>query len=680
MEEHAVPQNITTFEFKLFGPFTIRQFIYVAIGGIIGAVFYFSPLPKTFSYIVGGLFVLTGIAFAAIPLQGRPLDKWIVAFFRSITRPTQRIWIKDNHIPYFLEANFLKSAPAQQVSSTVTPARISRSELQTLLARQSHSSIVNPFDQRESQFLAQIASLESTVKATSAPPPQNQGINQNPFSPYQQPIQNTRSTTQAAPKPAQLKAKEEEIKAQELALIEKQKALETSKIKLEEEKQKKLNLLSEKLTEPQSQKAPVSLINKGPDAYSAPINQNHVSPENLNPNREIKVLPYTPDSSVGPNTSQNQSPAPTEQSKQKLAELDEILRSQQQIEAEIKAKEQEILRQQESIQKEQEKFSKAWEDFKKNKSLAENGGINTSTPDMFQKHLLPNVGKKTVVSPLPSSNFSAVSSQPSIAAQIASEINFGGNVIAIPGNQIQFMQGIGDTRIRKLKTRPPDFSKGRLPILGERQFDISQELKKRFENPEPQPQKPIQMGSIAGGIAIEEIKKVKDFEPIRAGKISEKDSKDFAPPPSPNLNRPATSSNHQMVQPAKTEPNTGNHDQKHGGIVQPFNYESSKAKAAPKAEIKINLSEHPNTPNGIVYNSNGELVQGALISVFDTSGKPVRAFKTNGLGQFISVTPLANGKYTIQTDFDGLNFDTIAFEAKGQLLDPFAITAKTLQN
>jgi len=671
MEEHAVPQNITTFEFKLFGPFTIRQFIYVAIGGIIGAVFYFSPLPKTFSYIVGGLFVLLGIVFAAVPLQGRPLDKWIVAFFRSITRPTQRIWIKDNHVPYFLEANFLKSAPAQQVSSSVMPARISRSELQTLLARQSHSSIINPFDQKESQFLAQIASLESTVKATSAPPPQNQGINQNPFSPYQQPIQNIRTTTQAAPKPAELKAKEEEIKAQELALIEKQKALETSKIKLEEEKQKKLNLLSQKLTEPQNQIPEVSLINKGPNAYSTPAN--------LNPNREIKVLPLTPESSIDLKTPQNQPTAPTVESKQKLAELDEILRSQQQIEAEIKAKEQEILRQQASIQKEQEKFSKAWEDFKKNKSLAENGGFNTSTPDMFQKHLLPNVGKKTVVSPLPSSNFSTVNSQSSIAAQIASDINFGGNVIAIPGNQIQFMQGIGDTRIRKLKTRPPDFSKGRLPILGERQFDISKELKKRFENPEPQPQKPIQMGSIAGGIAIEEIKKVKDFEPIKAGKISEKDSKDFAPPPSPNLNKPTTSDSHQTAQPTKAEPNE-NRNQKHGGIVQPFNYQSTQAKAAPKAEIKINLSEHPNTPNGIVYNSNGELVQGALISVFDTSGKPVRAFKTNGLGQFISVTPLANGRYTIQTDFDGLNFDTIAFEAKGQLLDPFAITAKNLQN
>ena len=123
------------------------------------------------------------------------------------------------------------------------------------------------------------------------------------------------------------------------------------------------------MTEPQRQIPEVSLINKGPAAYSPPAN--------LNPNREIKVLPLTPESSIDLKTPQNQPTAPTEQSKQKLAELDEILRSQQQIEAEIKAKELEILHQQASMQKKQEKFSKAWEDSKKNNSLAEKGGFNT---------------------------------------------------------------------------------------------------------------------------------------------------------------------------------------------------------------------------------------------------------------------------------------------------------------
>ncbi len=664
MEEHAVPQNITTFEFKLFGPFTIRQFIYVAFGGIIAAIFYFSPLPKTVAYPIAAIFVIGGITFAAVPLQGRPLDKWIVAFIRSISRPTQRIWIKDNHVPYFLEANFLKPAPVNPAIQTLSGNRLSRADLQTLLSKQSHTQSTNSLDQQENQYLTEISNLASTIAPLSSIPPQNQLANQlNPYSPYQAPIKEKHATIQAAPKSSQLQAKAEEIKAQELALIQKQKELETTKIKLEEEKQKKLDLLSKQLSDKNPTTPPQIIISKRPENTTV-----SVSPQQ-NPNIDTKILPY----SQHANTAPNQHGAKTiEDSKQKLAELDQVLQAQKKIEEEIKTKEAEILKQQASIEQEQQKFSQAWEEFKKNKDLSESS-INTSTPDLFQKHLLPNLGKKTTVSPHPSSNFSALNSQISISAQIASDINFGDNVIMIPGRELQFLQGIGDTRIRKLKNRPPDFSKPRLPILGERQFDVSSELKKRFEQTEPQTAPSIQPIKVAGGIAIEQIKKVKDFEPLKAGRVEQKSSKDFIAPPSPNLvEKPK---DQPQTAPVQTDSNPA---PKHASIVQPFNYQKNQAQQAPKAEVKINLSEHPNTPNGVVYDNHGGLVEGALISVYDHTGKPVRAFKTNGLGQFISVTPLPNGTYTIQTDFEGLNFDTIAFETHGKLLDPFAIKAKNL--
>jgi len=677
MEEHTVPQNITNFEFKLFGPFTIRQFIYVAAGGIVGAVFYFSPLPKGVSYILGAIFVFGGIGFASIPLQGRPLDKWIIAFFRSITRPTQRIWIKDNRIPYFLETSFLQASATPEIAQPSSRARLSKADLQTFLAKQNANTFNNPFDQKESQFLSQITNLASTVVATSAPPPQNQRINLTPFSPYTNPQQKARSSIQAAPKPAQLQAKEEEIKVQEFALIQNQKSLEATKIKLEEEKQKRLILLTRKTTvTPASHDLE---LQKRPELYGAttPVNvqqspnENFSTPEKLNPNREIKILPYTPQAQTKPQNTQSQEiQAETLKSMQKLAELDEVLRSQKKIEAEIKAKEEEIKAQQSKIQQEQEKFTSAWEDFQKNKSIAE--GFNTSTPDMLQGHILSNVGKKSTISPIPSSNFSAMSSSQSVSAQIASDINFGGNVITIPGSRIQFMQGIGDTRMRKLRTRPPDFSKATLPILGERRFDISNELKRRFEPPAPQPTAKI---APIGGIVIESIKTINDFEPKKAGEIKERDSVNFAPPPSPNIDRNYQSEKQQAQASVETQ-NRQVPQPKHGSIVQPFNYQKESVNKAPKAQVKINLSDHINTPNGVVYDTNGALVQGVLISVFDHSNKPVRAFKTNGLGQFISVTPLPDGHYTIQSDFDGMTFDTIAFEAIGKLLDPFAITAK----
>src|SRR5450830_869986 len=46
MEQHAIPRQITTFEFKLIGFLTIKQFIYLLIFIPIGLlIFYTFPIP-----------------------------------------------------------------------------------------------------------------------------------------------------------------------------------------------------------------------------------------------------------------------------------------------------------------------------------------------------------------------------------------------------------------------------------------------------------------------------------------------------------------------------------------------------------------------------------------------------------------------------------------------------------
>jgi len=39
MKQHAIPQNILDVEFKLFTKFTVREFLYVATGVVIGGAF-----------------------------------------------------------------------------------------------------------------------------------------------------------------------------------------------------------------------------------------------------------------------------------------------------------------------------------------------------------------------------------------------------------------------------------------------------------------------------------------------------------------------------------------------------------------------------------------------------------------------------------------------------------------
>ena len=89
----------------------------------------------------------------------------------------------------------------------------------------------------------------------------------------------------------------------------------------------------------------------------------------------------------------------------------------------------------------------------------------------------------------------------------------------------------------------------------------------------------------------------------------------------------------------------------------------------------------PNVLLGVVKDSRDNILPNILIEVKDTEGNPVRAFKTNQLGQFASATPLSNGTYTIEfEDTRGKNnFDTIELVAKGEILLPLEVISHDLR-
>jgi hypothetical protein len=62
------------------------------------------------------------------------------------------------------------------------------------------------------------------------------------------------------------------------------------------------------------------------------------------------------------------------------------------------------------------------------------------------------------------------------------------------------------------------------------------------------------------------------------------------------------------------------------------------------------LPDVPNIVLGMVRDPRGKTLPNVLVEVVDSAGIPVRAFKTNALGQFASATPLANGSYKIYFD------------------------------
>ena len=84
----------------------------------------------------------------------------------------------------------------------------------------------------------------------------------------------------------------------------------------------------------------------------------------------------------------------------------------------------------------------------------------------------------------------------------------------------------------------------------------------------------------------------------------------------------------------------------------------------------------PNTITGQVLDNNGKIVEGAILEVKDAAGRPVRALKSNKLGHFMIVTSLPDGNYDLVTEKEGLEFDSISFEAKGDMIPSIAIRAK----
>lgn len=102
MIQHPIPQNVTSYQFRLIGDMTIKQFMFFSIGVGIAVVFYYSNLFFFFKWFLIIISAMTGFAVAFMPFEERPLDQWLINYIRAIYRPTFYIWKKQPLVPdYF---------------------------------------------------------------------------------------------------------------------------------------------------------------------------------------------------------------------------------------------------------------------------------------------------------------------------------------------------------------------------------------------------------------------------------------------------------------------------------------------------------------------------------------------------------------------------------------------------
>jgi len=88
--QFQVPQFIET-EDKIVGPFTLRQFMYVAGAGLLSAILYFTI--ATWLWLLLTLALIGGaIGAAFVKVEGRPLSNVILSALGFYWKPQTYIW------------------------------------------------------------------------------------------------------------------------------------------------------------------------------------------------------------------------------------------------------------------------------------------------------------------------------------------------------------------------------------------------------------------------------------------------------------------------------------------------------------------------------------------------------------------------------------------------------------
>jgi hypothetical protein len=102
-QQHPIPQEISTYQFRLVGDMTLKQFFQVASGIVIALIIYSSPIIGIIKWPLVIIFGLAGVALAFLPIEERPLERWVIAFIRSVYSPTLFFWKKTENPPLYFQ-------------------------------------------------------------------------------------------------------------------------------------------------------------------------------------------------------------------------------------------------------------------------------------------------------------------------------------------------------------------------------------------------------------------------------------------------------------------------------------------------------------------------------------------------------------------------------------------------
>jgi len=156
MENHPIPQQISSYQFRLVGDMTLKQFFQVAGGCLVSLVFYASKLHPLIKWPFILFFCLLGAALAFLPFEDRPLETWIISFFKSIYSPTIFKWQKIKTQPVFYQD--------EKIDPNAAVLTEKEKKVDEYLKKSSKqgSSILSKLEEKEQAFLLAMGNIFSS--------------------------------------------------------------------------------------------------------------------------------------------------------------------------------------------------------------------------------------------------------------------------------------------------------------------------------------------------------------------------------------------------------------------------------------------------------------------------------------------------------------------------------------
>jgi len=99
MQQHPIPQDITNYKFHLIGKMTLKQFGELAAGAILAFIIYSTNLIGIIKWPLILFTVGLAAMVAFVPIEERPMDHWIITFFKNLWKPTKFYWKRKSQIP-----------------------------------------------------------------------------------------------------------------------------------------------------------------------------------------------------------------------------------------------------------------------------------------------------------------------------------------------------------------------------------------------------------------------------------------------------------------------------------------------------------------------------------------------------------------------------------------------------